>query len=159
MSPVNRRTAVKTAAVAGVALPGLAACAGDDESSTSPPEDETSSGDGTNGSGDSAGNGAGGSGGGAAPPAIKAADIPEGGGKIYEDLRVVVTQPSAGEFKAFSAICTHQGCTVTAVTSTIDCACHASSFSISDGSVQGGPAPSALSEKPVSVEGDVISLA
>src|SRR4051794_14697051 len=48
----------------------------------------------------------------AASQAIKAADIPVGGGKVFDRLKVVVTQPTAGDFKAFTAICTHQGCTV-----------------------------------------------
>ena len=44
--------------------------------------------------------------------AIAAAEIPVGGGKVFEALKVVVTQPTAGDFKAFSAVCTHQACTV-----------------------------------------------
>ena len=46
----------------------------------------------------------------------QASDIPEGGGAIFPDEEVVVTQPEPGDFKAFSAICTHQKCLVTSVT-------------------------------------------
>lgn len=88
-----------------------------------------------------------------------AADVPVGGGSIFGDAGVVVTQPAEGEFKAFSSVCTHQGCQVADVTETINCDCHGSRFSIEDGSVVGGPAPSALSEIQINVDGDQISLA
>src|SRR5437868_652424 len=69
-------------------------------------------------------------------------DIPEGGGKIFKSENIVVTQPKAGEFKAFSSTCTHQGCTVESVSSgTINCPCHGSKFKVADGSVAAGPAP------------------
>ncbi|MCF6524336.1 Rieske (2Fe-2S) protein [Streptomyces sp. JJ36] len=84
-------------------------------------------------------------------------EIPEGGGKILKEEKVVVTQPSAGEYKAFSAVCTHQGCLVTSVgNGTIDCACHGSRFDIADGSVTRGPAQQALPPVNVSVEGGSI---
>ncbi|QOC91668.1 Rieske (2Fe-2S) protein [Micromonospora craniellae] len=88
------------------------------------------------------------------------ADIPVGGGQIYADAGVVITQPTAGTIKAYSATCTHQGCTVTAVTNgTIVCACHNSVFDIADGSVRSGPAGSPLPAANVSVDGDAIRLA
>ncbi|MFI6036419.1 Rieske (2Fe-2S) protein [Streptomyces sp. NPDC051315] len=90
----------------------------------------------------------------------RTADIPVGGGKIFKDEKVVVTQPTKGDFKAFSAVCTHQGCTVAGVADgTINCPCHRSSFRIADGSVTGGPATRPLPEEQVTVEGDVIRLA
>ncbi|WP_327091784.1 Rieske (2Fe-2S) protein [Nonomuraea sp. NBC_01738] len=88
------------------------------------------------------------------------ADIPNGGGKVFEGQKIVVTQPSEGEFKAFSAICTHQGCTVATVSGgTINCPCHGSKYNISDGSVAKGPATQGLAKKKISVDGDEIRLA
>ena len=43
------------------------------------------------------------------------ADVPEGSGTVFRDQSVVVTQPGPGDFKAFSAVCTHQGCLVDSV--------------------------------------------
>jgi Rieske Fe-S protein len=87
-------------------------------------------------------------------------DIPEGGGKVFADQKVVVTQPTAGEFKAFSVSCTHQGCPVDDVSGgTINCPCHGSKFSITDGSPAGGPASKPLAAKKIKVSGDSISLA
>ncbi len=73
---------------------------------------------------------------------------------------MVVTQPTAGEFKAFSATCTHQGCAVKSISDgVINCPCHNSNFSISDGSVQSGPATQPLPAVEISVSGDSITLA
>ncbi|GGZ06506.1 iron-sulfur protein [Streptomyces poonensis] len=86
-------------------------------------------------------------------------DIPVGGGKVFGERKVVVTQPGKGDFKAFSAICTHQNCTVSTVSDgTIDCACHGSRFSIEDGSVTAGPATRALPGKKITVTGNSIRL-
>ncbi|MEU6092243.1 Rieske (2Fe-2S) protein [Streptomyces sp. NPDC047085] len=86
-------------------------------------------------------------------------DIPEGGGKIFKERKVVVTQPKKGDFKAFSAICTHQGCTVAKVADgTIDCPCHGSKFHVADGSVAHGPATRPLPPKKIMVEGNSIHL-
>jgi Rieske Fe-S protein len=82
-----------------------------------------------------------------------------GGGKVFEKEQVVITQPNEGEFKGFSAICTHQGCTVAKIADgTINCPCHGSKFAVEDGSVQAGPATKPLPYKSVKVEGGQIVL-
>ncbi|MGH3934115.1 MAG: Rieske (2Fe-2S) protein [Pseudonocardiaceae bacterium] len=87
-------------------------------------------------------------------------DIPVGGGEVFASEMIVVTQPRAGTFKAFSAVCTHQGCTVNKVAAgTINCPCHGSKYAIEDGSVVDGPAPSPLEERQITVSGDTIQLA
>lgn len=97
---------------------------------------------------------------GKAVPLTGTADVPVGGGLIFADQDLVVTQPVAGEFKAFSATCTHQGCTVFEVAGgTMNCPCHGSKFSVADGSVSAGPAPAPLAEKAIAVTGDSITLA
>lgn len=87
----------------------------------------------------------------------KTADVPVGSGVVVD--AVVITQPTAGDFKAFSAVCTHKGCDVNKVADgTIDCPCHGSKFNL-DGTVAKGPATEPLKAKAVKVEGDSIVLA
>jgi nitrite reductase/ring-hydroxylating ferredoxin subunit len=105
-----------------------------------------------------------------APPATGAAsapssalattsEIPVGSGKIFTSEKVVVTQPNSGDFKAFSAVCTHMGCIVSTISNgTIDCPCHGSQYSISTGAVVGGPAPSPLPAQSINVSGSNIFL-
>ncbi|WP_326602194.1 Rieske (2Fe-2S) protein [Streptomyces sp. NBC_01800] len=89
----------------------------------------------------------------------KTSDIPIGGGKVFEEQEVVVTQPKEGEFKGFSAICTHKGCTVVAVSDgTINCPCHGSRYRITDAAVVAGPAPQPLAAERITVTGDTIRL-
>lgn len=96
---------------------------------------------------------------GGAAVTAKAAEIPTGGGKVFDSQKVVVTQPARGEFKAFTAVCTHQGCIVAEVADgTINCPCHGSKFSITDGAVQTGPATKPLTEKQVTLNGDDIAI-
>lgn len=90
---------------------------------------------------------------------IAAADIPVGGGAVFASQGVVVTQPTAGTYKGFSARCPHAGCAVAKVErGTINCGCHGSRFSIEDGSVKKGPAKTGLEEKTVTKDGDDIVL-
>src|SRR5579863_828416 len=88
-----------------------------------------------------------------------AADIPVGGGKVYTTAQVVVTQPATGQYKAFSAICTHVGCICNQVAGgTINCPCHGAKFKITDGSVVTGPATTPLAGAKVTVSGGKIYL-
>ncbi|MDX6761293.1 Rieske (2Fe-2S) protein [Streptomyces sp. F8] len=85
----------------------------------------------------------------------KAADVPVGGGKVLKEQKVVVTQPTAGSFRCFTAVCPHQGCLVTKVeNNAINCACHNSEFKATDGAVVKGPATKGLAEKKITVAAD-----
>jgi Rieske Fe-S protein len=88
---------------------------------------------------------------------VKSSAVPVGGGTVIGD--VVVTQPQAGVFMAFSATCTHRGCHVSDVSGgTINCPCHGAEFSISDGSVARGPASTPLSQRGVTLDGDTVTI-
>jgi Rieske Fe-S protein len=139
--PISRRSAIRNAGLAAVALTGLASCSNYSAQSpaTSAPAGSAPAG-----------------GAGLTSPT---ADIPVGGGKIFSDAATVITQPTKGEFKAFSSICTHAGCPVAAVTDTINCNCHGSKFSITDGSVVNGPASKPLTARTATVTGDSVSVA
>ena len=85
---------------------------------------------------------------------VAVTDVPVGGGVALTDVQIVVTQPTKGTFKAFSAICTHQGSTINRVEGgEMICPLHGSRFSIKDGSVDNGPASNPLKEIPVAVKG------
>jgi Rieske Fe-S protein len=87
----------------------------------------------------------------------KTADVPVGGGSINKSAKVVVTQPAAGTYKAFTAVCTHMQCLVgSVVDNVIHCPCHGSEYNATDGTVKQGPAPKPLTAVPVTVQGDEI---
>jgi Rieske Fe-S protein len=126
---LSRRDVVRGTALGLVAVPLVAACGG-----------------GQSGSGGAGGAKRSG------PVEVPVGDVPVDGGTILSDAEVVVTQPSKGQFQAFSAVCTHQGCLVNQVADgAIICPCHGSRFSIEDGSVLGGPAPKPLPAATVTV--------
>jgi Rieske Fe-S protein len=102
--------------------------------------------------GPNAGNGKG------STPIAKVADVKVGGGVIKGDY--VVTQPVAGQFKAFSTVCPHAGCNVNKIDGgVISCPCHGSQFSVKDGSVVTGPATTGLTGKAVKADGANVVLA
>jgi len=92
-------------------------------------------------------------------PLAHTGDVPVGGGIVLDQRNIVLTQPTKGTFKAFTATCTHQGCQVVEVKGgTIRCPCHGSQFKIADGSVAQGPAARALREIAINVDGTDIQL-
>jgi len=92
-------------------------------------------------------------------PLTRTAQIPVGGGLVIADKKVVITQPKAGRFSAFSATCTHMGCTVSEVSDgLIKCPCHGSRFAIADGSVAHGPAARPLPRYEIRLVGDDVTI-
>jgi Rieske Fe-S protein len=144
--PISRRTVIMNTGLAAVAIAGLSSCT----TYGTQPVTEPAAGD--------TGGASGGSSGAGGPLSVKEADIPVGSGKIFPDAQTVITQPKKGEFKAFSSVCTHQGCQVDAITDTINCPCHGSKYSITDGSVVNPPAPKPLPPKTIEIQGDTLTV-
>ncbi len=147
MSPAVPRRSLFAAGM-GLTLAGLGLAACSDPAATS-----TGNG-GANGNGGPNAGGAGTSG-----DSVKMADIPVGGGVIMQSASFVVTQPTAGTYKAFSSVCTHQGCPVSMISNgQIICTCHGSTFSVKDGSVISGPARRPLAPATVTQSGDSLVI-
>ncbi len=145
--PISRRTVIMSTGLAAAAIAGLSSCTNYGTAPVSEPSAAGTSGGGTGGSSGTGG-----------PLSVKETDIPVGSGKIFPDAQTVITQPKKGEFKAFSSVCTHQGCQVDTITDTINCPCHGSKYSITDGSVVNPPAPKPLPAKTIKVQGDTLTV-
>lgn len=153
----TRRRAVGVVAL-GAGAPLLAACGSDPDTASDPSTDSPTT-SGPTGTSPSPADGSPATADSPNPPAglMAAGDVPVGGGVVLAAEGVVVTQPAEGEFKAFSASCTHRGCIVARVASNIECDCHGSRFAVADGSVVNGPAASPLSEVAIEiVDGQVV---
>ncbi|MEU3254631.1 Rieske (2Fe-2S) protein [Streptomyces sp. NPDC006997] len=147
-----RRAVIAAAGAAGLTA-ALTACGSEDDSGSGTGTGVDAEGSGPTGAGDQA---EGGEAAGGGTVIARTSDVPEGGGMVVGD--VVVTQPTAGEFKAFSSKCTHQGCAVKDVKDgVIHCPCHGSQFSAADGSVTKGPATQPLAAAEIAVDGESIT--
>lgn len=146
-SHLDRRHALTAAATVGLGTPLLAAC-GSHDTSTSAVAGEalpTGKADPTPASG---------------TEIASTKEIPVEGGTIFPDQELVVTQPTKGEFRCFTAVCTHMGCLVSSIQAGgIRCECHGSAYSIEDGTPVNPPATEPLQEFPVTVEGGRITIA
>lgn len=145
---MSRRKVLVAGAGAAAAVSALAACGGGGADTTSA---ESAAG----GTSKAAG-GAGSSGAGSSGALAKVSDIPVGGAvsaETSDGKPIIVSQPSKGEIVAFSAICTHMGCTVAPAATRIQCPCHGSTYDLATGVNTGGPAPKPLAEVAVKVEG------
>jgi len=139
----TRRTVLAAVGLAGVGAAAIAGCGADEAASDAV-------GSATDSAKDAVGK------------AIDKASVPVGGGTVLADQKVVLTQPADGEFKAFSAVCPHQGCIVSKVEGgTITCGSpcgHGSTFDAATGARTGGPATKGLTEKKVTVGADGITV-
>ncbi|MFD9410776.1 Rieske (2Fe-2S) protein [Streptomyces sp. NPDC059989] len=82
-----------------------------------------------------------------------AAEVPVGGAKLYREPKVIVSCPAEGQYKAFSAQCTHAGCVLDKIVEGEgNCPCHGSRFDVATGKVLRGPATDPLPAVPVKME-------
>src|SRR3954466_10856578 len=136
-TPLSRRTLVSLggATVLGAGALVLTACTADGSTGS----------DGGNASG---------------PVTVPLSSIPVGGAVSAKlgSTPIVVSQPSQGKVVAFSAVCTHQGCTVAPEGKEFDCPCHGSRFDAATGDVLNGPARDPLPKLSAKVSGDSVTV-
>ncbi|EFK55351.1 Rieske 2Fe-2S domain-containing protein [Corynebacterium genitalium ATCC 33030] len=86
---------------------------------------------------------------------IAATQVPVGSAVIVDKL--IIAQPTEGEFLAYSTVCPHQGNPISQVNGdTVRCPAHGSSFDIATGEPVEGPAQSGMTPAPVRQEGDTV---
>jgi Rieske Fe-S protein len=138
--------------LATAATAALASCSSSGSSpsaSSSAPSSASSSDGSSNGS-------SGGSGGSGAGSIIAVSAVPVGGSASAtssEGKPIIVSQPKHGDIVAFTAICTHMGCTVAPAGAQLKCPCHGSVYDAFTGKNISGPAPSPLAPVQVKVAG------
>ncbi|QCU77893.1 Rieske (2Fe-2S) protein [Citricoccus sp. SGAir0253] len=95
---------------------------------------------------------------------LPAADLPAGTSASVEveGRTLLLRRESAGTVHAFSAVCTHQGCTVAPATEAgrdvFACPCHGSHFAVDTGVPFGGPARRPLTAFTAAVDGDWVTV-
>ena len=144
----------------GAACASLVACGGGAGGSGGGNSGDGDSGGGSYGGGNSGGGGSKKSSGGEAKAGGTAiaseSEVAPGSAYKFKDSGnpAFLVHLDNGDFVAYSAICTHQGCTVAYKDGNLACPCHGSVFDPADGAaVVAGPAPRPLPEIPVKVEG------
>lgn len=86
---------------------------------------------------------------------IAATEIPVGSAVIVD--KVIFSQPTEGEFKAYSQTCPHQHSLITKIEGmTATCTTHYSSFDLATGEVTGGPSPKPLTEYGIENDGGTV---
>lgn len=90
---------------------------------------------------------------------VAAAKMPPGEALRFSDAQgnpAWLVHETSGDFRAFSAVCTHAGCVVDISGGEFVCPCHGGSYSVTSGQVLGGPPPQPLQRLDVRViDGDV----
>lgn len=86
---------------------------------------------------------------GKAPSAeVAATQVPVGSAVIVD--KIIIAQPTEGQFVAYSTTCPHQGSSITQVDgSTVKCPSHGSVFDIATGAPVSGPATTGMTTVPV----------
>jgi Rieske Fe-S protein len=151
---VSRRSALTAGAIglAGVALAACSQAPAPDDPTVRQPAGSSGGDDGASG------NAAGPSAGSGGKPLARLSDIPVGGAisATGPSGGLIIARPTAKTVVAFSAVCTHLGCTVVPNGNELDCPCHGSVFNATTGAVITGPAPQSLHQVRVTLSGDTV---